>query len=178
MAVLQTDKVLHFGDLVSAVGTSQLYPLGTKRVQDGKSYRYVKQNDATVAAVAGALCYTVTPATDDYIICGDVSDTDAALAKGVYMGVIADAGFGWIQTKGYNASAKKPATAWVKGDVLFAAYSSTSDGKFWKLSNDVASSTNAITRAKLAHILERIVGFAAAAVSSTTAVGGVVLDLE
>lgn len=179
--VKQTNKVLHFGDLVTAVGTTQLYPLGCKREQDGKTYRYVKQNDATVTVVAGNVALAVDPTATDgqWIVCCDVSDSDGAFAVGIYMGVIANAGFGWVQSKGYHSAVKKPATAWVKGDVLFAGFSSTSDGKAFKLTDEITGTVaSTVTRAKLQRVLERPIGFAAAAISSTTALGGVMIDLE
>lgn len=103
MANRQTASALVFGDLVSATGSTQLYPLGAKRDEEGKVYRYVKRNDATVAPIAGNLAYHVDGA---WAVCMDVSDVDRNLVAGVFLSVIADGEYGWIQTGGLYSTVK------------------------------------------------------------------------
>ena len=52
MAERQTGSALFYGDAVTATGSTQLYPLGTRREQEGKTYRYVKFETGAVTALA------------------------------------------------------------------------------------------------------------------------------
>ncbi len=116
-ATYYTNANLSYGsdDLVTQAYTEQKFPLGLYREEDGKGYRFVKQNDATVTVTANSLAYHVggTAATA-YVVCQDVSDSDRNLVLGVYQSVIPDAGYGWIQTKG-------PSTVNTNGDDDIAA---------------------------------------------------------
>jgi hypothetical protein len=111
MATFYTRSPITFGedDLVTTVYTVQKFPLGLYREEDGKGYRFVSYDNGTgnLAAVAGNLAYTmndvvtVASATAGYWeVTMDVSDTDRNKVRGVFAAVIADGGFGWIQTKG------------------------------------------------------------------------------
>jgi len=170
MPNILTNLAVSFKDAVTDVGTVLLYPLGTLREENGKRYRYVTVNDATVAAAAGKVALTV--GTTPHNVCCDVSDTDAGLVAGVFVSVIANGGYGWILVEGYYAGVSKMAHAWVKGDAIFAATSSTSDGKAFNWKFIAASTTNTITAARF-KLARGFLGNAAAAVSSTTATGGV-----
>lgn len=176
------NRVLSFDDLVTDVNTKQLYPLGTRREEDGNIYRYVRFDNGAgnVAAAAGAVCYrgitSVTTSGHFWRVTSDVSDVDAAFAAGIFVSVIADAGYGWIQTKGYYATVKKQTgsgNGWVKGDVLLALPSSTADGKAGRW-----ITTATITTAPVRRLVERQIGYARVAVSSTTASGKAFIDLE
>jgi len=117
MAKVNTNVPAQWHDLVTAVRTSTegaLYDLGQYREEDGKGYRYVKQNDATVTVTANSLAYLAASDTTGYTVCQDVSDSDVNLVSGVYQSVIADGGFGWIQTRG-------PCTVNTNGDDNIAA---------------------------------------------------------
>lgn len=116
-ATFYTNANLTFGedDLVTTVYTAQKFPLGTYREEDGKGYRFVKVNDSTVTVAANKLLYHIggTAATA-YVVSQDVSDSDRNLVVGVAQGVIANAGYGWAQTKG-------PCTVATNGDDDIAA---------------------------------------------------------
>lgn len=135
MANRQTDKILFFGDLVTATGATPLYPLGTKREEEGKTYRYVKRNDATVAPVSGKLAYSVD-STDPFVVCMDVSDTDRNLVRGVFQSVIADGEYGWIQTGGLCTVSTNGDDDIAKGDAVIA--SAAGDGTADSTAQDTA----------------------------------------
>lgn len=112
MPKVNTNVPAQWHDLVTDVRTSTqgpLYTLGQYREEDGKGYRYVKQSDATVTVTANSLAYLAASDTTGYTVCQDVSDSDANLVAGVYKAVIADGGYGWVQTRG-------PATVNTDGD--------------------------------------------------------------
>ena len=100
---------------LTAVRTSAEGPefeVGTvyRNPSDGKRYKYLKFNNGAgnVASVAGnaAYYYGVSAAAnaDTYsIVTMDL--TDAVSTAGVFMAVIEDGGYGWIQTGGYCAMA-------------------------------------------------------------------------
>ena len=166
---IQTASAISWKDAVSDVGTVQLYPLGSKREEDGQIYRYCEVNDATVTLAAGVLVYRGSTQASLWEITGDVSDSDSAFCVGAAMGAIADNGFGWVKTKGYVASLKKkPGTAaysLAKGDVLVAAQAATDDGRASRLI--IAASTK-VAAAELRSALERPIGWAAAAATKSS----------
>lgn len=180
---------LMFTDLVSSTGNATaLYPLGAVRIEENSTagygcatFRYVKFDNGSgnVAAAAGAMSYVrSTTAAYNWDVTSDVSTSDSGLAKGAFCSVLTDAYYGWIQTKGYRSDIKKKTGsghAWVKGDYLHAYGAATDDGKSSRI---VLSSTTKATGAELRALLERVVGYAAAAVSSTTTTGGAYLELE
>ncbi len=178
------NRALSFGDLTTDVSATQLYPLGTLRVEGDRSFRYVKFNNGAgnVAAAAGAVCYrgiasiTNSSTLQHWTVTSDVSDVDSAFAAGLFQGVIADGGFGWILTKGMYATAKKQTgsgNGWTKGDCLLALPSSTADGKVGRW-----VTTATITTAPVRRLVERQIGYARVTVSSTTASGRMFVDLE
>lgn len=180
------NRALTFGDLVTDVGTVQKYPLGARREEDGKVYRYVSFDNGSgnVAAAAGSVCYrgiaSVTNVDGDQLwkVTSDVSDVDSGFAAGLFISVIADAGFGWILTKGIYATVKKQTgagNAWLKGDFVVALPSSTSDGKAGRF---IIAATTKVSGAEIRRAFERPIGHARAAVSTTTATGRVLIDLE
>ena len=179
MANRQTNTAFFFGDLVTAVGTTQLYPLGTKREEEGKTYRYVKNVDATVTMVAGDLVYRDGTSTNtNWQITGDISDVDASFASGIAMGVIANGGYGWILTKGISSVKKKPGTAahsWRVGDVLIAKNAATDDGRVGRA---VIAASTKVSAAELAANLERIVGYAYVLATKSAIAGTCLVDLE
>lgn len=72
----------------------------------GKRYKYLKFNNGVgdVASVAGnvAYYYGVSAAADANTYSTVTMDlTDAVMTAGVFQAVIADGGYGWIQTGGY-----------------------------------------------------------------------------
>lgn len=179
MANRQLALALCFGDAVTAVGTVQLYPLGTKRDEEGSTYRYVKNVDATVTMVAGDLVYRDGTLTNTaWQINGDVSDVDSAYAAGIAQGVIANGGYGWILTRGAASVKKKSGTAahsWIAGDVLIAKGAATDDGKVGKL---IGAAATKVSQAELKTMLERIVGWARGASTKAAALGNAYIDLE
>lgn len=179
MANRQTNMILFYGDAVTDVSTTQKYVLGTKREEEGQTYRYVQRNDATVTIAAGDLVYRGSTQATFWEITGDVSDCDSAFAAGVAQGAIADAGFGWIKTKGYEATLKKlngtAAYSLLKGDALIAAHSSTSDGKVQRA---VIAASTKVSAAELRKVMERVIGFAAAAATNSAVAVAAYIDLE
>lgn len=176
-----------YGDLVTSTGSAtQLYPRGTARTEETsvnvgmETYRYVYFDNGTgnVAAAAGAVAYRGVTAARPWEVTSDVSDVDSAFAAGAFQSILVDTQYGWIKTKGYQSNVKKltgAGNAWLKGDYLFALGSTTSDGRAGRIK---LVATTKVSGAEIRAILERSVGHAAAAVSSTTATGGVYLDLE
>lgn len=178
-----------FTDEVTSTGSaSALYPLGSVRVEENSTssqgvctYRYVyfDNGSGNVAAAAGALCYVAsTTAAEQWDVTSDVSTTDSGLAKGAFQSILTDTYYGWIKTKGYQVNVKKrtgAGSAWVKGDYLHAFGAATDDGRAGRI---VLAATTKTSGAELRALLERHVGYAAAAVSSTTATGGAYLELE
>lgn len=130
-----------WSDLVTDVRTSTdgpLYVVGTYREENGKGYRYVKMETGTgaVAAVAGNLAY-IHAAADPWDVTMDVSDSDRNLVAGVFQSVIADEGFGWIQTRGYHATVKTNGDDDIaKGDAVIA--SAAGDGTADSTAQDTA----------------------------------------
>lgn len=99
------------------------FPLGTiYRAPSGKQYKYVQFNNGAgdVAAVAGnfAYYYAVSGASAGQvdIVTMDLTDT-AGVGAGVFQAVIADTGYGWIQTKG-PATLTTALTAGADGNAL------------------------------------------------------------
>jgi len=107
------------------------FALGTVyRHYDGKQYKYVQFNNGVgnVASVAGNACYyyavsTVSAGQVD-IVTMDVTDS-GKIGAGVFQAIIADTGYGWIQTKG-NATLTTALTAGADGNALTAV--GTTDG--------------------------------------------------
>jgi len=107
------------------------FKLGTVgRTSDGKQYKYVQFNNGAgdVASVAGnfAYYYAVSGASAGQvdIVTMDVTDS-GGVGAGVFQAVIADGGYGWIQTKG-PATLTTALTAGADGNALTAI--GTTDG--------------------------------------------------
>jgi hypothetical protein len=113
---------------LTAVRTSTEGPqfkLGTVfRNYDGKQYKYVQFNDGAgnVASVAGNFAYYYAvggvSAGQTDIVTMDLSDS-ANVGAGVFQAVIADGGYGWIQTRG-PATLTTALTAGADGNALTA----------------------------------------------------------
>jgi hypothetical protein len=122
------------GVVLTRVKTSTEGPefaLGTvHRDYDGKQYKYVQFNNGagSVASVAGNVCYyyAVSGASAGQvdIVTMDVTDS-GGIGAGVFQAVIADSGYGWIQTKG-DATLTTALTAGADGNALTAV--GTTDG--------------------------------------------------
>jgi|SRR5690349_3710721 len=174
-------RVISFGDLVTDTGAVQLYPLGTRREEDGSTYRYVKRDDSTVAFASGDLVYrdAATTAGVYWEVSGDVSDHDPALVAGVARSSIADAGFGWILTKGVVTNLKKKngtaAYSWRKGDVLIPGAAASQDGY---ASRVVIAASTKVSAAELAAALERPIGWAVATATNSATSGSAIIELE
>lgn len=100
------------------------------RTKDGKQYKYVEFNNGVgdVASVAGnfAYYYAVSGASagQTTIVTMDVTDS-GGVGAGVFQAVIADGGYGWIQTRG-TATLTTALTAGADGNALTAI--GTTDG--------------------------------------------------
>lgn len=191
MAGRLAHNIASFGEDVTSTGTSvQRYPLGAVRVEESSTaaegsatYRYVYQNEATVAAVASGLCYrkcTAANVANFWEVGMDISDTKPAFAVGVYQSILADTKYGWVMTKGYVASLKKVAgTAlnWLAGDFLVAGDNASNDGmaEKWK---SASTGESKVSGDEIHRALERIVGYAASTAVSTTLVGKAYIELE
>lgn len=116
------------GVVLTRVKTSTEGPefaLGTiHRNYDGKQYKYVKFNNGAgnVASVAGNFCYyygvSGASAGDTTTVTMDVTDS-IGVGAGVFQAVIADGGYGWIQTRG-PATLTTALTAGADGNALTA----------------------------------------------------------
>ena len=115
------------GPNLTAVRTSTEGPeftLGTTHLDPatGKRYKYVQYDTGagSVAAVAGNVCYYYAPSgasAGAYTkVTSDLSDS-AAVGAGALMAVIADEGYGWIQTWGV-ATLNTALTAGADGNAL------------------------------------------------------------
>lgn len=173
-------RVISFGDLVTDTGSVQLYPLGTKREEDGATYRYIKRDDTTVAFVSGDLVYrdAATTAGVYWEVSGDISDHDPALVAGVAKSTVADGAYGWILTKGVVTNLKKKAGtagySWRKGDVLVPAPAATDDGRAAR----VVGTATKISLAELQAAMERPIGWVVATSTNSATSGSAIIELE
>lgn len=180
--------VFSFGDAVTTTGTATAaYPLGTIRIEESstsgrgcETYRYVYHNEATVAAVAGGLAYKGGTLGNNWEVGMDISDVKPSFAVGVFQSVLANTYYGWVKTKGYEASLKKVAgTAlnWLQGDFLVAGDGASNDGmaEKWK---SASTGESKVSGDEIHRALERIVGYAASTAASTTLVGKAYINLE
>ncbi len=109
------------------------YALGTVyRHYDGKQYKYVQFNNGAgnVASVAGNACYyyAVSGASAGQVDIVTMDVTDSGLiGAGVFQAVIADTGYGWIQTKG-SVTMTIALLAGTDGQAITAV--GATDGKF------------------------------------------------
>ncbi len=186
----QGHATLSFGDAVTSTGSSTaLYPLGTVRTDETsaaagcETYRYVYQNEATVATAAGGLAYrkcTAANLANFWEVGMDVSDTKPAFAVGVYQSVLGDTKYGCVKTKGYQASMKKRIGTnrnWLVGDFLVAGDGASNDGmaEAWF---SASTGESKVSGDEIHRALERICGYAASTALSTTLVGKAYIDLE
>lgn len=100
------------------------WTLGSYREEDSKGYRFVAFDNGTgnVAAVSGDICYSFS-ATSPYTVTMDLTDAvgDTNGVMGVFLSVIPDGGYGWIQTHGYHATVKTDAgDDFAEGDAAIA----------------------------------------------------------
>lgn len=138
-------------DLVTASGATQKYPKGTRRDEDGKTYRYCLYNNGTgnIASFAGAVGYIKAAATDPWEITIDVSDTDQNQVRGVMLGVVTDAHYFWLQTAGYYATVKTNADDDIAAHVsLFGVGDGTCDS----MAADTASTNKVLGYATAADV--------------------------
>jgi hypothetical protein len=187
MAGRLCNQAIAYSDEVTSTGSAtQLYPKGQVRVEEGtvaagaSTYRYVYFDNGAgnIAAAAGAIAYRGVTAANFWDVTSDVSDVDSAFAAGAFQSVIVDTYYGWIKTKGYQSNLKKSTgtgLGWTKGDALYAGGAATDDGKAYRIK---LAATTKVTGAEIRAILERPVGWAAAAVSSTTATGAAYIEFE
>lgn len=118
----------HVGVKLTAVRTSAEGPefaLGTAyRDYNGKQYKYVQFDNGigNVASVAGNMAYYLAvsgaSAGQIDIVTMDLTDS-GGIGAGAFQAVIADDGYGWIQTKG-SATLTTALTAGTDGNALTA----------------------------------------------------------
>jgi hypothetical protein len=73
--------------------------------KDGREFQYVQHDSSGVAAVAGAPCAIGQTTTDNaFVVTADVSD-GGSVAYGIFLSVLADTYWGWVQTKGFAVDA-------------------------------------------------------------------------
>ncbi len=135
MAIDYTNSTIVFGDddLVTTVYTLKKFPLGLYREEGGRGYRFVQFDNGSgnVASVAGSLAYTLNDVntivsdTGYWEVTMDVSDTSINKVRGVFAAVIADGGYGWIQTRGPCVVNTDGGDDIAEGDALIAK---TTDG--------------------------------------------------
>lgn len=110
---------------------------GSEVVIDGKVYQYVKFDNGTgnVASAANAIAYWKTPSS--VTVTSDVSDSSANRPAGVFLGVLTDGYYGWIQKKGYIAALACSTTLTVSiGDAIIV--DTAADGKGLKMTAGTA----------------------------------------
>lgn len=188
MAGRMGHNVASFGEEVTTTGdATQRYPLGTQRMEESstvargcETYRYIYQNEATVAAASGGIAYGGQTLGNPWEVGMDVSDVKGAFAVAVYQSILADTKYGWGKTRGYEASLKKRTGTdrnWIKGDFLVSADAASGDGmaEAW-----VSASTgeSKVSGDEVHRALERIVAWAASTALSTTKVGKAYVQLE
>ena len=129
MANRQTDKVLFFGDAVTAVRTSAeggLYPLGTKREEEGATYRYVQVDSGATAVVVDQLLFRAGSGSGPWVVTKTVANTAPNLSCGAAVAVIAASGYGWMKSKGrVSAMVTAAAGTLVKGDIAIEELATT-----------------------------------------------------
>lgn len=114
MALLKT---IHAGALTE-VTTSPIEVLGTHRFsEDGlKAYRYVKV--VIAALLQGEVVYQADLATYDMFNVSNDQSVDSPQVAGVAIVSIPLNSYGWIQTKGYNATVRDDAAVTAKGALI------------------------------------------------------------
>lgn len=184
MANFLTNRVLSFGDAVSDTGTVKKYPLGTLRMQDGATYRYVQRSDATVSFAAGDLVYRAGGTSGSYWqVTGDISDVTGGHAVGVAQSSISNSSYGWVLTKGLVTNLKKKTGTtnyrWISGQFLVPAVAATDDGRVMRWQGlQTGTILSATINANIRKALERIVGYAAANATKAATSGSAFIDLE
>lgn len=145
MATFYTNTPMAFGDddAVTDVYTYQAFPLGMYREEDGKGYRFVQYDNGTgnLACVAGKLAYFFAD-TGTFVVTMDVSDSDRNKVRGVFAAVIADQGYGWIQTKGVCTVATNGDDDIAEGDAVIA--SAAGDGTADSTAQDTAPTNRVV----------------------------------
>lgn len=141
MPNVKTMNSFEFSDAVTDTYTSTQgakWTVGTYREENGKGYRFVNFDNGAgnVAAVAANLAY-IKSLTDPWVVTMDVSDSDRNLVTGVFLSVIPDLGYGWIQTRGYHATVTTNGDDDItKGDALIG--SAAGDGTCDSTAQDTA----------------------------------------
>lgn len=112
--------------------TAQHEPGYTVPCQDGREFQYVQFDSSGVAAVAGAPCVVAKTTGDNkFVVTADVDDADLA-ATGMFLSILTDTYFGWIQTKGFGQDC--PCTSGSGADVSAGdALGATVDQKWTKV---------------------------------------------
>lgn len=128
-----------FGQLTES-STTQKITLGEKRVEHGKTYRYVQVHASSTSAVAaGTALYLYNSATPW------VGNTTATLARaaltfiGVGIGAIAVDSYGWVQTGGECDTIKVNNASTVSTLVDYAMYGCSTDGAITMLAPQAVS---------------------------------------
>lgn len=141
-----TSAPIIYGDLVTDTATTPKYALWTKRVEDGKAYRYVQFDNGAgnVASVDGKLAYFQTTGYTSGVpdVTMDVSDTDRNHVCGVFVSVIADASYGWIQTGGQDTVTTNGDDDVALGDAIIA--SAAGDGTADSTAQDTAPTNKVV----------------------------------
>lgn len=140
-------------DALTTTYSGPQFPLGMYREEDGKGYRFVRFDNGSgnVAAVAGNLCYLLTPAS--WVVTSDESDA-TGMPFGVFGSVVTDSYYCWVQTHGAVTLNTDGADDIVKGDALIAK---AADGTVTRPTIAGANPTAAESRQYL-----HVVGFATA----------------
>lgn len=115
-----TGSTLVFGadDTLTTTYSYAKFPVYMKREEGGKVYRFVQfDNGSAVAAVVNNLCYLVTPASG--VVTSDESGA-TGLPFGIFLSVMTDQYYGWVQTKGACTLKTDGTNDIAKGDRLVA----------------------------------------------------------
>ena len=168
MPKVNTNVAAQWHDLVTDVRTSTqgaLYALGQYREEDGKGYRYVKYEAGTAAITCAVnyLLYVFDYSVSPWEVTHDVSDSNTNAVRGVAISVIADEGFGWMQTRGLGTVETDAGDDVAEGDALIAH--ATEDGEADRTAKGTAP-------------VSRVVGWATAADDDTADTVSLDIDLE
>lgn len=120
-------------DPVHTIGQKFYDPINDRVLQ------YVKFDNGAgnVAAVAGNLAYWLTRNATTYTVTMDVSDSDRNLVCGVFLNVLTDGRYGFIQIAGRHATVKTNADDDIaKGDAIIG--SAAGDGTCDSTAQDTA----------------------------------------
>ena len=144
-----------YNDAITFRGKTQLYPLGNKRIEEGKTYRYVKFDlgSSGTNLYQNAVAFQSTNFDNPWLITMDGVSEDPSFVVGITQGIPEQDDFGWILTKGVQNVFADFITVISKGEALYA------DPAFNFIVRRLPMTFGTITAADLRAALERPIGW-------------------